>query len=520
MTIVKVEEAKNLKGSKSWRLVAVAFLYFGVAWVFHAGTLNPFTHLIGGGDGYMHGFPSEDFWQHALFLEPISAGREVRLRRLLYQSFYPPAFLILSIFPKTFGFNFFLIVHYALCGLSLYLYLGSLRLTQYSAWIGGLIFMLCGFLTAHKGHEMMICVAAWVPLTLYFIQRYAEAQRSRDLGFGALSFALSILAGFPQLTVYSGLLLVAYLPFCVAGSPSLQGWKTKLAHLAFAAAAILGIGGLLSCLPLLSVAETLPSWTRERISFAMFTQYNFEFYALFTFFVPNLYGGVDSHTGSYAPDPDWAAWYPYLGLLPIALALTGLAIWRTASRELRFWIPATAAALLLSFGASTPIYRLLYYVPVYNLFRCPGRHLFEVNLGLSVIAAFGLDFLLRQSGTPRPDLALFVRRIVVGFSLLFGSAILAAAILRSLAQGSLARFFAIPDSAVINVNYTFAAAKPFILQNLSWSSPTILMPLVFFGLTLGILANLVWSRYRTVAMWAIPLLIVSRHLPGIPSDVS
>ena len=507
MTIVKVEKPKNYK-QRSLRLAVVALSYFGVAWAFHGGAVNPFTNLIGGYDGYIHGFPSKVFASTFSSWNPyLQAGKFV-YADVLYQSFYPPAFLILSILPKTFGFNLFLIVHYALCGLSLYLYLGSLRLTQYSALIGGLIFMLCGFVTAHKGHEMMICVAAWLPLTLYFIQRYAEAQRNMDLGLGAVSFSLGILAGFPQLTVYSGLLLVAYLPFCVAGSPLLRGWKTKLAHIAFAGAVILGIGVLLSCLPLFSVAETLPSWTRERISFEMFSQYSFELYALFTFFIPNLFGGVDPDIISYAPNPDWVEWYPYLGLLPIALALAGLAIWRTASRELRFWIPVTAAALLLSFGATTPIYRLLYYVPVYNLFRCAGRHLLEVNLGLSVIAAFGLDFLLKQPKTSGPDRALFVRRIVIRFSLLFGSAILVATILRSLAQGSFARFCPIPDSTVINPSYTFATAKPFILRNLSWSSPTMLMPLLFFGLTLGTLASLVWSRSRPVAMLAIPLLIV------------
>jgi hypothetical protein len=70
------------------------------------------------------------------------------------KSFYPPSFLILSIFPNTFGFNIFLLVHYALAGLFMYLYLGSLRLTTYSAFVGGLIFMVSGFMTAHKGHEI------------------------------------------------------------------------------------------------------------------------------------------------------------------------------------------------------------------------------------------------------------------------------------------------------------------------------------------------------------------------------
>ncbi len=100
----------------------------------------------------------------------------------LYQSFYPPSLVILSILPNTVGFNFFLLIHYALAALFMYFYLGSLRLTNFSAFIGGLVFMVCGFMMAHKGHEYIVCAAVWLPLTLHFIHRYAERLRILDLG--------------------------------------------------------------------------------------------------------------------------------------------------------------------------------------------------------------------------------------------------------------------------------------------------------------------------------------------------
>ena len=216
------------------------------------------------------------------------------------RSFYPPNLLVLSIFPNTFGFNLFLLVHYASGGLFMYLYLGSVRLTAYAAFVGGLIFMVSGFMTAHKGHEYMICVAVWLPLTLYFIHRYAERLRITDLANAGVPVALSILAGFPQITLYSMVLVLAYLSFCIADSPSLQGWKTKLAHIGFAAAVVLGVGGLLGCLPLFSVAETLPYLTRERLTYEMFTADNFSPWQLFTFFIPNLFGGVARDVPAYS----------------------------------------------------------------------------------------------------------------------------------------------------------------------------------------------------------------------------
>jgi hypothetical protein len=166
--------------------------------------------------------------------------------------------LILSLFPNTFGFNLFLQVHYALGGLCMYLYLGRLRLKKYSAFVGGLMFMVCGFSTAHRGHECMICVAVWLPLTLKFIHRYAESLQIMDLGYAAVPFALSILAGFPQIPLYAKLVVLAYIPFCIAGSPLLREWKTKLVHIVSAAVVVFGIGGLLGCLPLVINSGATP----------------------------------------------------------------------------------------------------------------------------------------------------------------------------------------------------------------------------------------------------------------------
>jgi hypothetical protein len=500
----------------------IAFSYLFIAWTIHAGTINPFTHLIGGGDGFIQGIASKTFATSFGSWNPYVQSGKFVFTDVLYQSFYPPSLLILSIFPDTFGFNLFLLLHYALAGLFVYLYLGSLRLTKYSAFVGGLVFMLCGFMTAHKGHEYMICAAVWLPLTLHFIHRYAERLRIMDLGYAAVPVALSILAGFPQITLYSTLVAIAYIPFCIAGSPFLRGWKNKLAHIAFSEVVILGIGCLLGCLPLFSIAETLPYFTRERITYGMFTSDNFPPWQLLTFVIPNLFGGVDRHVPVYAPDTTVfvAEVYAYIGILPLTLALAAIFARRTASRELRFWIAIAFIALLISFGGSTPVYPLLFHLPVFNLFRVPARHLFEVGFALSVIAAIGLDVLLTQARAASAELGILanaatressrlVRRALVGICTLMGIAALAALTLRSLAEGWFSGLFTIPDSMPLNYLSTFGAAKPAIIKNLAWTSATLVIPLLFLILTAGTLLLLMRSRFRTATLIAIPVLIVA-----------
>jgi hypothetical protein len=491
-------------------LAAISLSYLLIAWTFHAGGLNAFINLIGGGDGFVQGIASKTFATSFSSWNPYVQSGKFVYADVLYQSFYPPTLLILSIFPNTFGFNLFLLIHYSLAGLFMYLYLGSLRLTTYSAFVGGLIFMVCGFMTAHKGHEYIVCAAVWLPLALHFIHRYTERLRILDLGYAAVPVALSILAGFPQITLYSALVVLAYLPFCVAGSPLLRGWKTKLAHIAVSAVVIVGIGGLLGCLPLFSVAESLPYLTRERLTYESFTTDNFPPWHLFTFIIPNLFGGVDRHVPIYAPNTTVfaAEVYGYVGLLPLTLALAGIAAWRKVGREVQFWIAVAAVGLLVSFGGATPIYRLLFYVPVYNLFRVPARHLFEINLALSVISAIGLDFLLRQNTSAHPQVARLVRRTMVRMSALFGSAIVAAVTIRAAAEGWLSRFVVVPDSVVLNYYYTFGSARAFMVRNLSLSSPTMVFPLLFFASTAGAM-SLVRTRLRVAALIAIPLLILA-----------
>jgi len=49
---------------------------------------------------------------------------------------------------------------------------------------------------------------------------------------------------------------------------------------------------------------------------------------------------------------------------------------------------AGAVCLALAVGRFLPLnlYKLVYYVPVLNLFRVPARHLMEVNFAIAVLA--------------------------------------------------------------------------------------------------------------------------------------
>ena len=57
----------------------------------------------------------------------------------------------------------------------------------------------------------------------------------------------------------------------------------------------------------------------------------------------------------------------------------------------RFWLILLVGSLMLMLGDNMPLHGLLAYVPVYNLFHIPARHVWIFGLAFAWLAALGLD---------------------------------------------------------------------------------------------------------------------------------
>jgi hypothetical protein len=97
----------------------------------------------------------------------------------------------------------------------------------------------------------------------------------------------------------------------------------------------------------------------------------------------------------------------YIGFVPVALALWALclALWkdregRGTRVEVMAWGAVTVGALLLSFGKYFPLYRLFYLLPGVSSIRNPNKFLQVFQLGLAVLAAYGMDSAIRAAAMP------------------------------------------------------------------------------------------------------------------------
>ncbi len=61
------------------------------------------------------------------------------------------------------------------------------------------------------------------------------------------------------------------------------------------------------------------------------------------------------------------------------------------------WIFLMAFSFMLVFGRSIPLYKIMYYIPLYNMFRAPTRNWFEFGFAFSILCSFGLNYLTTKA---------------------------------------------------------------------------------------------------------------------------
>jgi hypothetical protein len=128
-------------------------------------------------------------------------------------------------------------------------------------------------------------------------------------------------------------------------------------------------------------------------------------------------------SGSFTPQEAvrsfFAPLYHYIEVSAyVAPLAAGLAVYgvvracRRGSGDARvfFWLALAVVSFMLMLGTATPLNWLSYHAPVYNRFRYPSRHAFELTFAVSILAAYGWDA-LRPSASTRARASLnFLRR--------------------------------------------------------------------------------------------------------------
>ncbi len=298
---------------------------------------------------------------------------------------------------------------YMLAALGAYIYARRTGASVAGAVLTSLIWQWGGFLIGQISHINIVHTAAMLPWVLWALERYAgNGSRARGAVLAAL-VALQAFAGHQQALAYSLILVAAYA--VVMALADRQNRKRYLSALVFAAA-----GLLVAAVQIVPTFELLRNSQRATATYDFFVSFSMPRRFISTVVAPYIMGGGDGRLfrAPYLGQAFYTEYVAYAGMLAIMLALVALLL--KPDTRTKFWAVAGLICLVLALGSGAPLYlyRIIYYVPVLNLFRVPARHLMEVHFAVAVLAGRGLTSLAAMRGSKRT-----MRRVAIAGASIF-----------------------------------------------------------------------------------------------------
>jgi len=341
-----------------------------------------------------------------------------------------PLSVLFYVLPLTRAYGLFTVLQLWLAGAFMYLFARVLRQGRFAALIAGVTYQISAFFVVSVVFSMIIAAAAWLPLLLAVIERIVSKQEEKGGGpfvpivyiiVGALALGTHVLAGHPEILVYTLLVMAVYaLARLLMLWRRVGDWRSPLRlalWLGFMVALGLGLGSI-QLVPLFELVTR--SFREGSVSYADVVGWAYPSRQIITFFVPDFFGNPAHHGYWDLVSRQWVAaerifWGiknyveagSYVGLLPLLLALVAIVPLgqvkgeRPSENRRHVWLFAGLAGVSLVLVFGTPLYALLYYgLPGINQLHSPFRWVFPYTLSIAVLAGFGAQRLLalRRAG--------------------------------------------------------------------------------------------------------------------------
>ena len=407
---------------KSLKLLVFS-LYLLLPWIFFGLGVDVFHIPLAPGDGYVSGLPTKIFATTLSAWNPYILSGTYTYKDIGFQALYPPALLVMSLFPNPFGYNLLILIHYSFAGFFTYLFLKRMGLHVTAGFWGGLVYMFCGFLSAHFGHYMIVTTAMYLPVLLYCFESFFVTRRYLYLFFSALAFTGSLMSDYAAVSMYIGMVGFPYIVFRVFyGNEFHQSQLLKKIFWAICISFITFIGGvLLASVQVFPILESLSYVSRQKTNYEFFSSFSFPVQQIPMLIFPYLFGGFSPSFGySFGYFGAWnlAELSGYMGILPLLLAILSVLLFIRHEKQILFWLLIAVGGFILVLGDSTPLYQLMYHIPGYNLFRAPARNWLEVNFSIAILSALFIHH-NRVGGKFTPDAYFRAINALVGLFFLF-----------------------------------------------------------------------------------------------------
>lgn len=338
----------------------------------------PLKHFLS--TAYREGF--WPFWNPSLF------GGTPFMATLHTGVFYPPS-LIFFLDDFTTAFNLYFVLHHMCLTFSVY------ALARY--WKLSVGAALCSAVTAFWGGYFLTLMniynhfqsVVWVPLIFLFFQKYLEKGNTRHFMGTVACLTCQTLAGSPENSVMTVLLLYAYSIFLVPGATRIAGISRRT--LILAGVVVLTLG--------LTAAQLLPthalvneSVRSEGLIFADHAKWSLQPGLLATLFVPIDFTGFMEWRQPMAVSFIQSI---YMGIFPAVFLCLGFLFLK--EKAIRFWIAVFSVGIFFALGKYNPLYEFLYqWIPFLKMFQYPEKFYFFSAFSLVFLVGHCLDAVMRS----------------------------------------------------------------------------------------------------------------------------
>jgi hypothetical protein len=348
--------------------------------------IQPIKTLVG--QAWRNGIP---LWEpHMLSGYPVIGNAQAGI-------FYPGT-LPYVLLPGADASDLVALFHLIVAGLGMFVYLRTLRLRHLAAMLGAIVFMFNTGFIVWLMWDSVAGAMVWLPWALWAFEVALRPGRLWVIGLGAVAVALTYLGGHLQWSLYAMLILGFYSVYRLI-CPERASRRRVLG-----VAAVIGVlGTSLTAVQLWPTLEYIAAGHRGPFSASAFSTL-LHWSGFLTLWAPQFFGS------SHFPF-DW--WGPvnynetivYVGIVPLVLAFTAM-IGRRSSIVV-FW--GIVAILGVLWASGSEAYRLLFGLPGFSSLG-PYRMRYLIEVSLSALSAFGLDWLLGLHPTARKSA---VRAIVI-----------------------------------------------------------------------------------------------------------
>lgn len=303
--------------------------------------------------------------------------------------FYPVSIIcyILPSFDKAF--NWFIIAHFILAGIFMYLLMRHWRFSRTASSISGLVFTFGGYLNSVISMNTSLSSVIWLPLIFLFFDKALREEKSSFAVITSLFLGIQFLGGEPTVIYCTAWILFFYwLGYTFFAYKDKRDLKvvTKLSGL-FLTVSVLWI--FITMIQLLPFAELLSLSTRAGSGeFGNVTKWSLSPLELLSFLVPYIFGNI-TIAGAYLQPQEWLASF-YIGILPVILVFSAVLI--KAGKKAVFFAILLTVSLLLALGRFTPFYMFLHkFILGFGYIRYPVKFVFITSFALSALSGMGYD---------------------------------------------------------------------------------------------------------------------------------